>query len=54
MYIIENDYESYDTALTNLSIYDYIDLNLSQVEFDLDAEDGILICCDSIDAANLC
>ena len=46
---------AYNSALTNLSIYDYIDLNLSQVEFSLcDNDDDEGVYCSSIDCANLC
>lgn len=50
---------AYNSALTNLSIYDYIDLNLSQVEFsvcdnDSDYDDDEGVYCSAIDYANLC
>ena len=58
------DFESdgaYDLALTNLSIYDYIDMNLSQVEFSLcddsSYDEGVsctsTMSCSAIDCANL-
>ena len=50
---------AYNSALTNLSIYDYIDLNISQVEFsvcdsdDDDDNDDEGAYCSTIDCANL-
>ena len=48
---------AYNSALTNLNIYDYIDLNISQVEFSVcdsdndDDDEGVY--CSAIDCANL-
>ena len=47
---LESD-STYNLALTNLSIYDYIDLNLAEGYNDDTDEDAVY--CDAIDSANL-